>query len=78
MLRTIVRNSSSNVLLPAGGLAIAAVGGWLVSRQDFAAEMNAGYPAPPWHGRLLPLFVRYVAPVCILLIFLNSLGLLGR
>ena len=68
--------ASSNVLLPAGGLAIAIVGGWLVPRSDFLSEMNAGYAAVPWHGRVLPVFVRYVAPVLILLIFLNSLGLL--
>ena len=70
--------ASSNVLLPAGGLAIAVVGGWLVSREGFEAEMNAGYAAPPWHGRLVHALVRFVAPVCILLIFLNSLGVLGR
>lgn len=68
--------ASSNVLLPAGGLAIAIVGGWLVQRGVFADEMNKGYAAVPWHGRVLPVFVRYVAPVLILLIFLNSLGLL--
>ncbi len=68
--------ASSNVLLPAGGLAIAIVGGWLVPRGVFAGEMNRGYAAAPWHGRVLPVFVRYVAPVLILLIFLNSLGLL--
>ena len=70
--------ASSNVLLPAGGLAIAIVGGWLVPRGVFPGEMNKGYAAVPWHGRVLPVFVRYVAPVLILLIFLNSLGLLQR
>lgn len=70
--------ASSNVLLPAGGLAIAVVGGWLVSRDAFAGEMNRGYDRIPWHGRLLPIFIRYVAPVAILLIFLNSLGVLRR
>ena len=70
--------ASSNVLLPAGGLAIAVVGGWLASREGFEAEMNAGYVAAPWHGRLVHVLVRFVAPVCILLIFLNSLGVLGR
>ena len=70
--------ASSNVLLPAGGLAITIVGGWLVPRGVFAGEMNKGYAAVPWHGRVLPVFVRYVAPVLILLIFLNSLGLLQR
>ncbi len=70
--------ASSNVLLPAGGLAIAGVGGWLVSREAFTAELSAGHAAPPRYGRLVHLLVRFVAPVCILLIFLNSLGVLGR
>jgi len=67
---------SSNVLLPVGGLAIAVVGGWLVSRADFAAELDRGYATPAWHGRAVMLLVRFVAPVLILLILLNSLGVI--
>lgn len=65
---------SSNVLLPVGGLAIAVVGGWLVSRSSFLAEMDAGYARPPWHGRVLFGLIRWAAPVLILLILLSSLG----
>jgi NSS family neurotransmitter:Na+ symporter len=68
---------SSNVLLPLGGLAIAAVGGWLVSRADFMRELDKGYAGVPWHGRVVYDFVRYVAPVLILLILLSSLGVVG-
>lgn len=67
---------SSNVFLPVGGLAIAIVGGWLVSRHAFEQELNKGYAAEPWHGRLVYAFVRFVAPGLILLILLNSLGVL--
>ena len=45
--------ASSNVLLPVGGLAIAVVGGWLISRREFRAELNKGYAGEPWHGRLV-------------------------
>ena len=45
--------ASSNVLLPVGGLAIAMVGGWLISRQEFLGELNKGYWREPWHGRLV-------------------------
>ncbi|HEX7490029.1 MAG TPA: sodium-dependent transporter, partial [Anaeromyxobacteraceae bacterium] len=65
---------SSNVLLPLGGLAIAVVGGWLVSRSAFLAEMDSGYARPPWHGRVLFGLIRWAAPVLILLILLTSLG----
>jgi neurotransmitter:Na+ symporter, NSS family len=68
--------TSSNVLLPVGGLAIAVVGGWLVSRRDFAQELDRGYAAPPWHGRAVHALVRFVAPVLILLILLSGLGLI--
>jgi NSS family neurotransmitter:Na+ symporter len=68
---------SSNVLLPLGGLAIALLGGWLVSRTAFVEEMNKGYAAAPWHGAALFALVRYVAPVLILLILLASLGAIG-
>jgi NSS family neurotransmitter:Na+ symporter len=67
---------SSNVLLPVGGLAIAIVGGWLMSRREFTDEMNKGYAGQPWHGRILFALVKFVAPVLILLILLNSLGII--
>jgi len=69
--------ASSNVLLPVGGLAIAIVGGWLVSRSDFLAELAKGAGGVPWYGRAILFFVRWVAPVFIVLILLSSLGLLG-
>jgi neurotransmitter:Na+ symporter, NSS family len=69
--------ASSNVLLPVGGLAIAVVGGWLVSRKAFLDELGKGYATPPWHGRVVYQFVRYLAPVLIGLILLNSLGVIA-
>jgi neurotransmitter:Na+ symporter, NSS family len=68
--------ASSNVLLPVGGLAIAIVGGWLLPRAVFTEEMNRGFAAAPWHGRVLYGFARFVAPVLILVILLNSLGVI--
>jgi NSS family neurotransmitter:Na+ symporter len=65
---------SSNVLLPLGGLAIAVVGGWLVARKDFMGELDKGFAAEPWYDRAVYALVRFVAPALILLIFLNSLG----
>jgi neurotransmitter:Na+ symporter, NSS family len=68
---------SSNVLLPVGGLAIALVGGWIVPRKVFLDELRKGRDeAPSWHGRVVYLLVRLVAPVLIALILLNSLGVI--
>lgn len=68
--------ASSNVLLPVGGVAIAAVGGWLVSRGEFLAELDKGYAAEPWYDRIVYVFIRWVTPGLILLILLNSLGVI--
>jgi NSS family neurotransmitter:Na+ symporter len=67
---------SSNVLLPLGGLAIAILGGWILSRKDFAAEMNRGYTSEPWHGRLLIAVLKFITPVLITLVLLSSLGII--
>jgi neurotransmitter:Na+ symporter, NSS family len=68
---------SSNVLLPVGGLAITVVGGWLLAREAFLGEVAKGHGAHPWHGRVVHLFVRWVAPGLVLLILLFSLGVIG-
>jgi NSS family neurotransmitter:Na+ symporter len=67
---------SSNVLLPVGGLAIALIGGWVMTRKTFKDEMDQGYAAEPWHGRLVYGILRFVTPVLILLILLSSLGVI--
>jgi NSS family neurotransmitter:Na+ symporter len=66
---------SSNVLLPVGGLAIALVGGWLLPRQAFMDEVDKG-GAARWHGRMVHVLARFVAPALVLLILLNSLGVI--
>ncbi|WP_248340791.1 sodium-dependent transporter [Anaeromyxobacter paludicola] len=67
---------SSNVLLPVGGLAIAVVGGWLMKRAEFLGELDKGYAAEPWYDRAIYASIRYLAPGLILLILLNSLGVI--
>ena len=56
---------SSNVLLPVGGLAIAVIGGWLMSRKDFLAEMNKGCAGEPWHGKLVFGILKFITPILI-------------
>lgn len=68
--------ASSNVLLPIGGLAIAIVGGWMLTRNSFTDEMNRGYATEPWHGRMIFGFIKYLSPILILLILLTSLGII--
>jgi NSS family neurotransmitter:Na+ symporter len=68
--------ASSNVLLPLGGLAIAAVAGWLLPWKSFDGELGKGYAKRPWHSGVVRFFLRYVSPILILLILLNGFGAL--
>ena len=67
---------SSNVLLPLGGLAIAIVAGWLLTKKDLEDELGKGYAKRPWHSVVIRTFLRFVAPILILLIMLNGFGIL--
>ena len=67
---------SSNILLPLGGLLIVIFTGWVLKKEVFKEELSSG-------GRFrIPVFgvimfvIKFVAPVAIAIIFLNSLGLL--
>jgi NSS family neurotransmitter:Na+ symporter len=68
--------ASSNVLLPVGGLAIAIIGGWLLPRTALLQELARGHAGEPWHARATRLFVRWLSPLLVLLILLNSLGVI--
>jgi NSS family neurotransmitter:Na+ symporter len=68
--------ASSNVLLPVGGLAIALVGGWFLSRKEFVTEMNRGYASEPWHGKAVFMIMKFLTPILITLILLASLGVI--
>ena len=63
---------SSDIMLPLGGLLIALFAGWLMSERSLRQELRVSRPA----FRLWLLVLRYVAPVAVLLIFLNALGLI--
>ncbi len=63
-------------LMPIGAMLICIFAGWVVDKKVLSDELtNGGTVQQP----LLPVYrllIRYVAPVCILLIFMNELGLL--
>ncbi len=68
--------ASSNLLLPLGGIAIAIVAGWLLARKDFVGELDKGYRGPRAFNAALAGIVKFLAPVLIAVILLNSLGIL--
>ena len=66
---------SSNVLLPIGGMLISVFVGWVLSRSVIDAEVGGQGSVRRWLVSLLVICLRYVAPVCILLVFLGGIGL---
>ncbi len=65
---------TSNVMLPLGGLLIVVFAGWFMSPNSTAAELDpaGGRLYRTWHG-----LAKFLAPVAILLVFLNSVGAFG-
>lgn len=63
---------TSNIMLPLGGLAIVFFAGWVMSRNSSADELDpaAGPGYQAWYFA-----ARYIAPVAVVLIFLNAVGL---
>jgi NSS family neurotransmitter:Na+ symporter len=62
---------TANIMLPLGGLFIAIFVGWILPQQRTGEEVSMG------DGLLFKAWrfvLRYIAPTCILLVFLNRLG----
>lgn len=64
---------TSNIMLPVGGLLITVFAGWVMCQNSSADELDetAGTVYRLWR-----FLARYVAPVAVLLVFLNAIGLL--
>lgn len=59
---------TSNIMMPAGGLMVALIAGWALSREATCKElgMGSGLAFTLWRG-----LVRYVVPLAIVIIFLS-------
>ena len=59
---------TSNIMMPAGGLMVALIAGWALSREATCQElgMGSGLAFNLWRG-----LVRYVVPLAIVIIFLS-------
>jgi NSS family neurotransmitter:Na+ symporter len=64
---------TSNVLLPAGGFLITVFAGWVMCRNSSADELDP--QAGPVY-RIWRTLARFVAPVAVVLVFLNAVGAL--
>lgn len=65
----------AKLMMPIGALLICFFAGWVVDDSVLRDELtNGGTVRQPLYG-LYRFIVRYVAPICIILIFINELGL---
>jgi NSS family neurotransmitter:Na+ symporter len=69
---------SSNVLLPAGGLLIAIFVGHFVKKKDLVTELsNNGVLKNNSAIEVYYFIVKYISPILLAIVFINSLGILG-
>ena len=67
---------TANLMLPAGALLTSVLIGWVASKQTVRDEFsNGGTVGLRWFG-VWRFCVRFVVPVCILLVFLHQLGVI--
>jgi len=66
---------ATNMLLPLGGLMITIFAGWVMCGNSSSDELDpqAGFVYRAWR-----LLARYVAPVAVLLVFLNAIGVFEK
>jgi len=65
---------TSNIMLPLGGLAITVFCGWVMCTSSSAEELD---PEAGDAYRIWRLLSRYIAPVAVVLVFLNAIGVFG-
>lgn len=67
-----------NLLLPLGGLAIAIVAGWRLPKASFMKELETSEKGKPWYLSIVYLFIKFISPALIILVFLNGFGVFGK
>jgi NSS family neurotransmitter:Na+ symporter len=67
-----------NLLLPLGGLAIAIVAGWRLSKSEFMKELETAEAGKPWYLSMMYVFIKFISPALIILVFLNGFGVFGK
>lgn len=67
-LFSVITDLATNILLPLGGLGFALFAGWIMTKQSTFLELKV---SPFWYN-VWRFLVRYIAPLAILLIIINS------
>lgn len=66
----------SNLLLPSGGILLCIFSGWYLEQKILYSEISNEGRLKIHFFRLYAFILKYIAPLCILLILLNGLGIL--
>jgi NSS family neurotransmitter:Na+ symporter len=66
--------ATANVLLPLGGVLIAVFAGWVLSRDASRDELGASNGMLLY--RLWRVLIRWIAPICVILVFLHAIGVI--
>ncbi len=78
----IVDYLASNILLPLGGLLISVFVAWIWGLDKVIPNLKRGaeklFNKYPWTVSFWKIFIKYLSPVLIFLVFLNSIGLLDK
>ncbi len=68
---------SSNILLPVGGLLIAIYVGYFAKKEDFKLELsNQGTLNNDFVLNIIFVFIKFISPLLLIIVFLNSIGFL--
>jgi len=68
---------SSNILLPVGGLLIAIYIGYFVKKEDFKLELsNQGTLNNDFVLNVIYVFIKFISPLLLIIVFLNSTGII--
>jgi NSS family neurotransmitter:Na+ symporter len=67
---------TANLMLPLGGVLVCLFVGWYIPRQVVHDEFTNGGQQNTAFYQVFLFAVRYICPLCILLIFLHQLGIL--
>lgn len=68
---------SSDILLPIGGLLIAIYVGYFTKKEDFKLELsNQGTLNNDSVLNIIYVFIKFISPILLLIIFLNSIGII--
>ena len=65
--------ASSNVALPLGGMMVSVFVGWFLDRRVFTEQLMGQGTLPRWASAYILFALRFVAPICIALVFISGL-----